>query len=128
MVLLQVVLVNSHWLLGAGEMKGIREAQQDLAGAVSENIWVICTSRGGIVLPHSQQLNEEALTGGITRFLGSYINLKYRHQMIKTHCFVQLGSKHSLLEKLRFWRQLPEHGAKIDSFSFYFSRQHMIAF
>lgn len=56
MVFLQLALVNLPWLSGAGEMKGIREAQQDLAGTVSENIQVICTSRGGIVVPHSQQL------------------------------------------------------------------------
>lgn len=37
-------------------MKGIKEAQQDLAGIVSENIQVICTNRGGIVVPRSQQL------------------------------------------------------------------------
>lgn len=36
-------------------MKGIKEAQQDLAGIVSENIQVICTNRGEIVVPHSQQ-------------------------------------------------------------------------
>lgn len=52
---------NLHWLSGAGEMKGIREAQQDLAGIVSENIRVICTSRGGIVVPHAQQLRMRRL-------------------------------------------------------------------
>lgn len=36
-------------------MKGIREAQQDLAEIVSENTRVICTNRGGIVVPRSQQ-------------------------------------------------------------------------
>jgi len=36
-------------------MKGIREAQQDLAGIVSENRRVICTNRGGIAVPHPQQ-------------------------------------------------------------------------
>lgn len=61
MVFPQLALVNLHWLSGAGEMKGIREAQQDLAGIVSENTWVICTSRGGIVVPHSQQLQMRRL-------------------------------------------------------------------
>lgn len=48
--------------------------------------------------------------------------------MVKTHCFVQLGSRHSLLEKLCFWKLLSEHGEKINIFSFYFSRQHRVAF
>ena len=36
-------------------MKGIREAQYNLAGTVSENSWVFFTNRGGIVVPYSQQ-------------------------------------------------------------------------
>lgn len=109
-------------------MKGIREAQQDLAGIVSENIRNLHQQRWDSCATCTAITDEKALRGGITCFLGAYINLKNRHQMIKTHCFVQVGSKRSYLEKLCSWRQLPEHGEKIDSFSFYFSKQHRVAF
>lgn len=102
-------------------MKGIREAQQDLAGIVSEKYtgnlhqqrWDSCATFTAIT-------DEKALTGGITLSLGAYTNLKNGHQMVKTHCFVQLGSRHSLLEKLCFWRLLSEHGEKIDCSLFTF--------